>query len=51
MFFVMYHYKNNAIIPTLIANLGIKSIFEVYKTNFKMVEAKGCKPQVNVMDN
>ncbi len=50
-FLVFYHYKNNAILATPIANLDDKSVFEVYKTHFKMVEAKGCKPKVNLMDN
>ena len=50
-FFVMYHYKTNAILATPIANLDDKSIFEAYKTNFKMLEANGYKPRVNKMDN
>jgi hypothetical protein len=35
-FFVMYHYETNAILATPIANLDDKSIFETYKTHFKM---------------
>ena len=52
-FFVMYHYETetNAILAIPIANLDDKSIFEVYKAHFKLVEAKGYKPKVNVMDN
>ena len=50
-FFVMYHYKTNAILATPIANLDDKSIFEEFKTNFEMLEGKGYKPKVNMMDN
>jgi hypothetical protein len=50
-FFVMYHYETKAILATPIANLDNKSIFEAYKAHFKMLEAKGYKPKVNVMDN
>jgi hypothetical protein len=51
MFFVLYHYETNLILATPITNLDDKSIFEAYKANFKMLEAKGYKPKVNVMDN
>ena len=50
-FFVLYHYETNAILATPIAGLDDKSIFEAYKTQFEMLEAKGYKPKVNVMDN
>ena len=36
---------------TPITNLDDKSIFDTYKANFEMLEAKGYKPKVNVMDN
>jgi hypothetical protein len=49
--FVMYHYETNAILATPIANLDDKSIFKAYKAYFEMIEAKGYKPRVNVMDN
>jgi hypothetical protein len=51
MFFVLYHYKTNSILASPITNLDDKSIFETYKANFEMLEAKGYKPKVNVMDN
>jgi hypothetical protein len=51
MFFVLYHYKTNSILATPITNLDDKSIFEAYKANFEMLEAKRYKPKVNVMDN
>ena len=50
-FFVMYHYETNSILVTPIANLDDKSIFEAFKAKFKMLEEKGYKPKVNVMDN
>jgi hypothetical protein len=50
-FFVMYHYKTNSILATRLANLDDKSIFEAFKAKFEMLEEKGYKPRVNVMDN
>ncbi len=50
-FFVLYYYETNSILVTPITNLDDKSIFEAYKANFEMLEAKGYKPKVNVMDN
>jgi hypothetical protein len=50
-FFVMYHYKTNAILVKPISNLDNRSIFEAYKELFKTLEAKGYKPKMNVMDN
>jgi len=51
MFFVLYHYETNSILATPITNLDDKSIFDTHKANFEMLEAKGYKPKVNVMDN
>ena len=51
MFIVLYHYETNSILATPITNLDDKSIFEAYKANFEMLEAKGYKSKVNVMDN
>jgi hypothetical protein len=50
-FFVMYHYETNSILTTPIANMDDKSIFEAFKAKFNMLEEKGYKPKVNVMDN
>ena len=50
-FFVMYHYETNSILVTPIVNLDDKSIFEAFKTKFEMLEEKGYKPKVYVMDN
>jgi hypothetical protein len=46
-FFVLYHYETNSILATPITNLDDKSIFEAYKANFEMLEAKAwiTKPQ------
>jgi hypothetical protein len=50
-FFVMYHYKTNAILVKAIQNLDDHSIYEAYKKVFETLEAKGYKPKMNVMDN
>jgi hypothetical protein len=50
-FFVMYHYGTNSILATPIVNMDDKSIFEAFKAKFNMLEEKGYKPKVNVMDN
>ncbi len=49
--FVMYHYKTNSILATPIANMNNKSIFEAFKAKFNMLEEKGHKPKVNLMDS
>ena len=51
MFFVLYHYETNSILAMPITNLDGKIIFEAYTSNFEMLEAKGYKPKMNVMDN
>jgi hypothetical protein len=50
-FFVMYHYKTNAILAKPIANLEDHSISNAYKELFENLESKGYKTQMNVMDN
>jgi hypothetical protein len=50
-FFVMYHYKTNAILATPIPGLNSGSILKAYKKNFEYLEDEGCKPKLNVMDN
>ena len=50
-FYVMYHYKTNAILVKAIKNLDDHSIYEAYKELFETLEAKGNKPKMNVMDN
>ncbi len=50
-FFVMYHYKTNAILITPIAGLDLERKLEAYTKNFEYLVSKGFKPKVNVMDN
>jgi hypothetical protein len=50
-YLVMYHYESNAIIATPIDGMDDRTIFEAYKKNFEMLEAKGFKVKLNVMDN
>ena len=50
-FFVMYHYETNAILVKAIANVDDRSICEAYKELFEILENKGYKPKMNVMDN
>jgi hypothetical protein len=50
-FFVLYHYKSNAILATPITGLDDVSIFNAYKTYFDVLTAKGFKPKLNIMDN
>jgi hypothetical protein len=50
-FFLMYHYKTNAILATPIPGLNSASILEAYKQNFEYLMEEGYKPMVNVMDN
>jgi hypothetical protein len=50
-FFVMYHYKTNAIFATPIPGLGSQNILDAYKKNFKFLVSKGYTPKINVMNN
>ena len=50
-FYVLYHYELNAILVKAIANCDNHSIYEAYNEVFELIEAKGYKPQMNVMDN
>jgi hypothetical protein len=50
-FFVMYHYKTNAILITLIAGLDSECILEAYKSNLEYLVSKGFKRKVNMMDH
>jgi len=49
-FFVLYHYKTNAILVKPISNVDDHSIFTDMEV-FKTLEAKGYKPNMNMMDN
>ena len=50
-FFVLYHYKTNAILVKPITNVDNCSIFAAYKEIFETLEEKGYKPKMNVIDN
>jgi hypothetical protein len=50
-FFVLYHYKSNAILVTLISGMVNVSIFEAYKKQLYVLTTKGLKPKINIMDN
>jgi hypothetical protein len=50
-FFVVNHYKTNAILVKAKKNLDDHSIYKACKEVFKMMEANGYKPKMDVMDN
>jgi hypothetical protein len=50
-FFVLYHYKSNAILVTPVAGMDNDSIFDAYKKQFNVLTAKGLKPKINIIDN
>ncbi len=50
-FLVVYHYKSNAILALPIANFADKTIIAAYQQRFELLESKGHKIKVNVMDN
>jgi hypothetical protein len=49
--FILYHYKSNSILATPIVGLDNVSIYNAYKTQFKLLTSKGFKPKLNIMDN
>ena len=50
-YFIMYHYESNSILATPIDGMTDQIIFDAYKKNFDMLEKKGFKVKMNVMDN
>ncbi len=50
-FLVVYHYKTNAILALPIKNFTDECILAAYKQQFKLLESKGHKIKLNVMDN
>jgi hypothetical protein len=50
-FFMMYHYKTNAIFAKPIPGLDLHSILDAYKKNFEFLVSKIYTPKINVMDN
>ena len=49
--FIMYHYESNSILATPIEYLTDITVFNAYKEQFIMLEEKGFKPKLNIMDN
>jgi hypothetical protein len=50
-FLVVYHYKTNAILALPIKNFTDECILAPYKQQFKLLQSKGHKIKLNVMDN
>ncbi len=50
-FLVVYHYKTNAILALPIKGFSNKIIFATYQQQYNMLESKGYKIKLNVMDN
>ncbi len=50
-FLVVYHYKTNAIMAVPIANFTNDAILKAFHQQFELLESKGHKIQLNVMDN
>jgi hypothetical protein len=50
-FLVVYHYKTNAILALPIKNFTDECILAAYKQQFKLLQSKGHKIKLNVMDN
>jgi hypothetical protein len=50
-FFKLYHCKVNSILATPITGLDNTCIFNAHKKEFEMLESKGFKPKLNIMDN
>jgi hypothetical protein len=46
----MYHYESNAILATPVDGMTDIIIFNAYKENFDMLEKKGFKVKLNIMD-
>jgi hypothetical protein len=50
-FFIMYHYKTNAIFATPIPGLDSKNILDACTKNFEYLVSNGYTPKINIMDN
>jgi hypothetical protein len=50
-FLIIYHYESNAIMALPIANFKDECILAMYKQQFELLESKGHKINLNVMDN
>ncbi len=50
-FLIVYHYKSNTILALPIANFTNETILTVYKHQFELLESRGHKILLNIMDN
>jgi hypothetical protein len=50
-YLITYHYKSNAILGLPISGFDDKTVFAAYKTQFELLESKGYKIKLYVMDN
>jgi hypothetical protein len=50
-FLVVYHYETNAILASPLANFTNDAILGAYQKQFELLESKGYKINLNVMDN
>jgi hypothetical protein len=50
-FLIVYRYKTNSILALPIANFNNESILAMYHQQFELLESKGHKIKLNVMDN
>jgi hypothetical protein len=50
-FFVVFHYKTNAILELPISGFSNEVLFDAYKQQYKLLESKGFTIKLNVMDN
>jgi hypothetical protein len=50
-FLVMCHYKSNTILALPISGFSNKVIFATFKQQFELLESKGYKICLNIMDN
>jgi hypothetical protein len=50
-FLVVYHYEMNTILALPISGFSDETIFAAYKQQYELLESKGFKIRLNVMDN
>jgi hypothetical protein len=50
-FLIVYHYETNAILAVPISNFTNAAILEAYQSQLELLEEKGYKMRLNVMDN
>jgi hypothetical protein len=50
-FLIVYHYKTNAILALSISGFSNETIFATYKQQYELLESKGFKIRLNIMDS